>query len=147
MTLFTSHRRQAHAVELTVEVESVDIGHSRNVVKHGLNLSKQRRSLYVILLGHLAQQERRVVKLGITHGMYELLHQERYDAVTCKFHIDYIARPVYLIPCKRRATPIAFTLVKRDVVKQRAFKFAGKYGGFIVDKRAGTLLYKSVYDT
>lgn len=55
------HRRQTVAVNLAVEVEGKDVGHSRNIIKYRLYSFIECRRFYIILAGNPVNQ-----KLGVS---------------------------------------------------------------------------------
>ena len=49
-------RRQTHAVDFSIEVEGIDVGHTRYIIDDGLNFTVQRGGMYFVLFGHFVQQ-------------------------------------------------------------------------------------------
>ena len=59
----------AHAVELTIEVEGIDVGHAGDVVEHGEDAVIEARRTNLVLRRDAAQQQLRVGAVGMYGGV------------------------------------------------------------------------------
>ena len=68
------------------------------MVEHGLDFCEKVVGVNVVLLGHLREQQARVVELRVAHGVNQFLHQEGDDAVACQLDVDHVGGAVYPLP-------------------------------------------------